>query len=182
MYGSGGRRRGFAASGSRAVLALGACAHQPATGSGEPDGGPGSGMMGGGGYRSSSPTCSVPDSLPGTRVQVWLMDMGMSTRMGGVAPMGAPMRLRLSTGHVSAGTVTLVVHNVGWRTHELVVLPLGRGVPAGQRSVGADGRVSEAGSLGEASRSCGPDEGDGITSGSAGWTTITLPGGRYELV
>ena len=48
--------------------------------------------------------------------------------------------------------------------------------------VGPRGRVSEAGSLGEASRSCGPGPGEGITAGSAGWTTLTLPAGRYELV
>ena len=34
----------------------------------------------------------------------------------------------------------------------------------------------------EVSASCGADAGEGITSGSAGWTTLTLPPGRYELV
>lgn len=92
------------------------------------------------------------------------------------------MRLLASTTQVPAGNVSLVVSNRGWRTHELVVLPLGAGVAAGERVVGSSGRVSEAGSLGEASRSCGPDSGEGITSGSVGWTTITLTPGRYELV
>lgn len=142
----------------------------------------GSGMMGdGSAYRSSGLTCTTPASLPGTRVDITLGDMGMTKMMSGHAPMGARMRLRASTTHVAAGKVSLVVSNLGWRTHELVILPLGAGA-AGQRIVGSNGRVSEAGSLGEASRACGPDTGEGITSGSAGWTTITLDPGRYELV
>ena len=139
-------------------------------------------MMGGGtAYHASNRTCRTPGSLPGARVDVTLGDMGMTSMMNGDAPMGAQMRLRTSTTQVSAGEVSLVVSNLGWRTHELVILPLGKG-PAGQRAVGANGRVSEAGSLGEASRACGPDAGEGITSGSAGWTSITLNPGRYELV
>lgn len=143
----------------------------------------GSGMMvNGSTYRSSVRTCESPVSLAGTRVEVTLGDMGMMKMMRGVAPMGARMRLLASSTKAPAGKVTLVVSNRGWRTHELVVLPLAAGVPAGQRPVGANGRVSEAESLGEASSSCGAGSGEGITSGSAGWTTLTLPAGRYELV
>ena len=53
---------------------------------------------------------------------------------------------------------------------------------------GPDGKVDEAGSLGEASRTCGADRGDeqssdyGIAPGTSGWTTLTLPPGRYELI
>ena len=72
--------------------------------------------------------------------------------------------------------------NLGWRTHELVVLPLQGGASAGQRVPGTDGKVDETGSLGEASRSCAAGSGDGIASGAVGWTTLTLPRGRYELV
>ena len=159
------------------------CSNNMTNGSGHTNSDDGSAMMGrGSGYHSSSRTCMPPTTLPGTLVQVRLGDMGMKTMMGGVAPMGARMRLRSSTTHVAAGTVTLVVSNLGWRTHELVVLPLAQGVAAGRRVVGPHGRVSEAGSLGEASRSCGPGSGEGITAGSAGWTTLTLPAGRYELV
>jgi hypothetical protein len=67
-------------------------------------------------------------------------------------------------------------------THELVVLPLAGGQHAGQRLTGPDGRVDETGSLGEASRTCAEGGGDGIAPGTAGWTTLTLAAGRYELV
>lgn len=165
-----------------AGLAFTGCSSVPTHDSNQGDGRH-SGMMGSrSAYRSSVITCKPPASVPGTRVEVLLGDMGMTRTMGGVAPMGAHMRLRASTSQVSAGEVSLVVSNLGWRTHELVVLPLAAGVPAGQRPVRADGTVSEAGSLGEASNSCGADSGKGITSGSAGWTTLNLPAGRYELV
>ena len=143
-----------------------------------------SGMMGGGsGFRRSPLTCSAPGTLPGTRVDVTLADMGMSHVMGGDAPMGAGMmRLLVSTTHVRSGLVSLVASNRGWRTHELVVLPLAAGVPAGRRAVGGLGRVSETGSLGEASSSCAAGSGEGIRAGSAGWTTLRLAPGRYELV
>jgi uncharacterized cupredoxin-like copper-binding protein len=83
---------------------------------------------------------------------------------------------------VPAGQVTLVAANVGIRTHELVILPLAAGAVVGDRVVGADDTVDETGSLGEASRSCGAGEGAGIVAGSAGWVTLDLRPGRYELV
>ena len=102
--------------------------------------------------------------------------------MGGTAPRGARMRLRAIPATVAAGQVSLVASNRGWRTHELVVLPLNAGGSAGQRLPDSQGRVDESGSLGEASSSCGADEGDGIRAGTVGWTTVTLAPGRYELV
>lgn len=164
------------------LLGTGLSACTTGSGGGPMGSGPGQRMMGGSGYRYSSRTCTPPADLPGTRVSVLLADRGMAHPAGGVAPMGAHMMLRASTDHVPAGDVSLVAANRGWRTHELVVLPLAPGVPAGRRPVGADGRVSERGSLGEASRSCAADGGEGIRPGSAGWTTIRLPAGRYELV
>ena len=101
---------------------------------------------------------------------------------GGTAPLGARMMLRAVPARVSAGPVSLVATNMGWRTHELVILPLAAGASAGQRVAGSDGKVAESGSLGEASTSCGAGAGDGITSGSVGWTTVTLAPGRYELL
>ena len=156
-----------------AGVAVAGCSGTPATGP--------HAMMGDG-YHYSRTVCSAPRTLPGHRVRVLLGDMGMTTMMGGVAPRGARMMLHALPSRVAAGQVTFVVANRGWRTHELVVLPLGPGAVAGHRAVGPSGRVSETGSLGEASRSCGPGTGDGITSGATGWTSIDLETGRYELV
>ena len=111
-----------------------------------------------------------------------LADMGMSQMMGGDAPLGAHMMLRAFPARVSPGEVTFVAVNRGWRTHELVVMPLAAGERAGQRVPGSDGQVDEMGSLGEASASCVAGKGEGITVGTTGWLTLTLPPGRYELI
>jgi uncharacterized cupredoxin-like copper-binding protein len=140
------------------------------------------GMSGGSGYHHRTVTCSAPADLPGHIVRVTLADMGMRRMMGGVAPMGAHMRLAASPSTVAAGRVSLVASNLGWRTHELVILPLANGATAGHRIPGADGKVAETGSLGEASNSCAAGSGEGIRSGTVGWTTLTLARGRYELV
>ena len=142
----------------------------------------GAGMMGGSADTNSRPSCSVPPSLPGRTVQVTLVDMGMNRMMGGTAPQGARMALRATPMTVAAGPVSLVGSNRGWRTHELVILPLAEGASAGQRVVGTDGKVAEDGSLGEASKSCAKGTGDGIESSAVGWITLTLPHGRYELI
>jgi uncharacterized cupredoxin-like copper-binding protein len=110
-------------------------------------------------------------------VQVGLYD-------GGPGMMGqAPMMLRLipSPSSISAGRVTFVVTNHGTLNHEFLVLP----VPAdgvGTRSVGSDGKIDEARSLGEASTSCGAGPGNGIQTGSRSWITLTLRPGPYELL
>ncbi len=143
------------------------------------------GMMGaaaGPGYHYSTPTCSAPATLRGSTVRVVLADMGMTQTMGGDAPMGARMTLAPTPQTVTAGAVSLVAQNLGWRTHELVVLPLAGGAVTGHRVSGADGKIDETGSLGEASASCAAGAGDGITAGAVGWTTLTLVPGRYELV
>ena len=147
---------------------------------------------------SSSAACSAP-ALPGTVVTARLMNMGGTgmhgtmMRRGSVGmgrsgmhqsqwPSWTPgmMRLVTSVDTVPAGQVSIVAANLGTITHELVVLPLAGS--AGTRTVGTDGRVAEAGSLGEASASCAAGEGNGIKAGSTGWVTLTLPAGRYELV
>jgi uncharacterized cupredoxin-like copper-binding protein len=107
-----------------------------------------------------------------------VMGGGMMTR--GEARPGI-MGMQVSPMRVAAGTVSFVVANVGYITHELVVLPL-TAANVGQRSVGADGKVSEAGSVGEASQSCGSGAGDGLRAGTVGWVTLRLPAGRYELI
>jgi uncharacterized cupredoxin-like copper-binding protein len=125
--------------------------------------------------------CVTPTTLSVPLVRVRLSDMGMTRMMGESAPLVA-MRLRATPAVVAAGRVSLVVENLGWRTHELVVLPLHDGVIEGGRVPGPDGQIDESGGLGEASTSCGPDSGEGIATGSVGWTTINLRPGRYELV
>lgn len=144
---------------------------------------PGSAMMHGGAqYHTARATCSAPSSLPGRTVQVTVGDMGMTQPMGGTAPMGAVMRLRATPAIAPAGRISFVVTNSGWRTHEMVILSLAPGTAAGQRTPGSDGKVSETGSLGEASNSCAVGTGTGIRSGSVGWVTVTLAPGRYELL
>lgn len=142
------------------------------------------GMMGSTprGYHLSQLTCSAPSSLPGTTVYVMVGDMGMTTAMGGDAPLGQHMMLRAVPAQVASDQVSFVVGNMGWRTHELVLLPLGPGQNAGERVPGADGKVDEAGSLGEASASCAAGSGEGIKPGTVGWVTLNLPAGRYELL
>lgn len=144
----------------------------------------GSGMMGGAGagYQYSDPRCAVPVSLPGRTVTLTLADMGMNQMMDGTAPLGAGMTLRAAPVTVVAGQISLVVDNLGWRTHELVILPLPAGAAAGARVAGPDGKVAETGALGEASANCAGGTGDGISGGAVGWVTVTLPAGRYELV
>jgi uncharacterized cupredoxin-like copper-binding protein len=151
----------------------------------------GAGMMGGfsggmmgstpSGYQLSQLTCSAQSSLPGTTVYVMVGDMGMTEMMGGDAPLGQHMMLRAVPANVPSNQVSFVVGNMGWRTHEMVLLPLGQGQNAGERVPGADGKVDETGSLGEASASCAAGSGEGIKSGTVGWVTFNLPAGRYEL-
>jgi uncharacterized cupredoxin-like copper-binding protein len=100
----------------------------------------------------------------------------------GWSPAMGRMALIVSPAQVHAGQVSIRAVNVGGLSHELVVLPLSAEQTVGQRPIGSDGKIDEAGSLGEASRSCGADNGGGIAAGSLGWTTLTLRPGRYELV
>ncbi len=168
-----------------ATLILAGCAStgQSSAGSTTDQSGSG-GMMGSRdqGYHYSTATCSAPATLPGSNVRVVLADMAMTSMMSGDAPMGARMTLAATPSAVHAGAVSLVGQNLGWRVHELVVLPLAAGVTAGHRVPGADGKVDEAGSLGEVSASCTAGSGHGITAGAVGWTTLALPPGRYEVV
>lgn len=147
--------------------------------------------------------CDVP-ALTGTVVNATVTDMGGMMRgpyqpgpmMGGPYQpgpgtnpawwrhpgMGGMMRIFATPDSAPRGTVSIRVINTGAWTHELVVLPLPAGQGIGQRPIGADGKIDEAGSLGEASRTCGAGPGDGIVAGATGWTTLTLEPGHYELV
>ncbi len=137
--------------------------------------------MGGSGYRYSPLTCAGPSSA-GQTIAVTLGDMGMTRMMGGTALRGGHMMLAATPATMAAGRVTLVASNRGWRTHELVILPLAKGSGPGRLTVAADGKVPERGSLGEASKSCAGGAGGGIKAGTVGWTTVVLKRGRYELV
>lgn len=133
-------------------------------------------------YYSSESTCSAPDNLPGQIINVTLGDMGMQRMMSGTAPLGGHMRLVAIPSKVVAGEVSIIAANLGWRTHELVILPLTEGERAGARIPNSEGRIDETGSLGEASKNCGAGSGEGIESGSISWMTLTLKPGRYELI
>ena len=136
-------------------------------------------MMGGAQSRhAASIACAVPADLTGHVVTTHLADMSGGLMMSG----RSRMMLRVAPSVVAAGRVTLVAYNMGTRMHELVVLPLAAGQQAGLRTVGADGKADESGSLGEASTTCGAGAGEGIAAGSASWVTLTLAPGRYELV
>ncbi len=134
------------------------------------------------------PSCAAP-ALPGTVVDVTVTDMGAMmgpAMMSAMRGMGM-MRLWVNPTTVPAWQVSLRVLDTGVLAHEALVLPLPQGQQLGQRVSGPDGEVDESGSLGAASHTCsaGDDEGDmgdGIAPGAAGWTTMTLPAGRYEVI
>jgi uncharacterized cupredoxin-like copper-binding protein len=145
---------------------------------------------------AGSRSCAAP-ALSGTVVDVTLTDMGGMMGNGPYGPgannNGYPwprrgmMRVFVNPSTVPAAQVSLRVRNKGALTHGVVVLPLPQGQFPGQRVSGPDGKVDESGSLGEASRTCGADDGMdiapyGIAAGASGWTTITLSPGRYELI
>jgi len=123
-----------------------------------------------------SASCSVP-RLDGERVDVTISDAGDA--MMSQEPMMATITSDPTS--VAVGRVSFVVYNNGALVHEMVVLPLPADGP-GTRPTGANGKIDEAHSLGEASRSCAAGVGDGIAPDSIGWTTMTLKPGRYELV
>jgi uncharacterized cupredoxin-like copper-binding protein len=137
-----------------------------------------------GAFRSGSTApngqCSAP-ALPGTVVNVELANMGGPMMMSG-GSVGGAMRVLASRQEVPHGTVSLRVADVGSLVHELVVLPLAKGQQLGSRTVASDGRVDEAGSVGEASRTCGAGAGDGINPGAISWVTLHLARGDYELI
>lgn len=129
----------------------------------------------------SQARCPAP-VLPGPVVSVSLTNMGapMMRRPNGM--MGGAMRMTADRSTVAHGTVSFLVTNAGTISHELVILPLPDSQIPGTRQIGADAKIDEAGSLGEASNTCAEGTGQGILPGASGWVTLTLPPGRYELV
>lgn len=135
-----------------------------------------------GGPGSPVGACAAP-SLSGTTVTVDLTNMGgpMMGESNGPASGGA-MGLHADRATVEHGTVSFLVINGGSITHEMVVLPLPESQIVGTRPVGGDAKIDEAGSLGEASNTCGKGAGQGILPEASGWVSITLEPGRYELL
>lgn len=131
---------------------------------------------GGFAYRAG---CAAP-ALAGTVVNVTGTDMG-GPMMGGPGRRGA-MRLTADQTTIPHGPVKFVLVNAGRYVHELVILPLPGTQIAGTRPIGGDGQIDEAGSLGEASATCAEGTGQGILPRSAGWVSLDLPPGRYELL
>lgn len=137
----------------------------------------------------AQPAPCAPPALAGTVVEVAASDMGAMMGPGMMGPhMMGPgmgpgmMRLTVNPGSVPAGQVSLLVINDGALVHEVIVMPLAPGLAPGRRPVGADWRVDETGSLGEAANTCGAGDGDGIAPATIGWTTLTVNPGRYELL
>ncbi|TFC30815.1 hypothetical protein E3O55_07490 [Cryobacterium sp. MDB1-18-2] len=136
-------------------------------------------------------SCTTPQ-LAGTIVNVSLRNMGGSMMGGDNGMMGGntgngmmhrgAMNLSLDRSSVSSGTVSFLATNDGSISHELVILPLAASQVAGSRSISGEHKIDETASLGEASATCKAGEGTGIAPGSAGWVTLDLPPGRYEVI
>ncbi|MFC5753146.1 hypothetical protein [Actinomadura rugatobispora] len=188
-----GHHWGRLAAGTAAALVLGTASTAALAGTlGGRNGGPPDAARLGAAY---SGECRAP-ALAGSVVNVDLTDMGamMGTRHGPgpltgrfpggrLWPMRGMMRLSAVPTQVREGTVSLRAYNTGAWPHEVLVMPLPTGQHAGQRPFGTGDTVAETGSLGEASRTCGAGAGPmGIAPGTAGWTTLRLAPGRYELI
>ena len=153
-------------------------------------GGPSSGPLGvrggagpgGHGFRSGSPQAAP--KLPGTVVNVSLTNMGGSMMGGQGNGMMGGGAMGLSADHATVphGTVSFLVTNGGSINHEMVILPLPASQSVGARPTGADAKVDEAGSLGEASNTNGKGAGQGVVPGASSWMTVNLAPGQYELV
>ena len=142
-------------------------------------------MMGSGGNGPYGPAMMGPAMMgPGWNGpnQPAAPPNGYGWQNGYPGPVMGMMRIFANPATVPAGPVSLRARNTGMMIHEVMVLPLGTGRSPGQLAIGANGQVDESASLAEAARSCGPDDGDGILPATTGWTTVTLPPGRYELL
>jgi uncharacterized cupredoxin-like copper-binding protein len=137
-------------------------------------------------FRDSRTTsCSLPN-LSGAIVNVSLSNAGGpmmgGPMVGGGGVRGGMMRLTTDAASVPHGVVSFVASTLGSINHELVILPLPTDQIVGTRALGADSKIDESTSIGEASNTCGAGTGEGIAPASSSWTTVTLTPGRYELV
>jgi uncharacterized cupredoxin-like copper-binding protein len=146
---------------------------------------PSAGTMMNGGARPGGAATTIPAPAlkpSGTVVNVSLTDSGGPMGEGNGPMHAGAMGLSVDQSSVPHGAVSFVVTNAGAVDHEMVILPLATSQVVGTRPFGADAKVDEAGSLGEASSSGGEGAGDGIAPGASGRLTVTLPPGQYELV
>jgi uncharacterized cupredoxin-like copper-binding protein len=127
-------------------------------------------------WQSLSVANCQPEHPTSTPVQVSLNDNG--GMMGGSAMM---VGLNANVATVASGRVTFIATNYGHLNHELLILPMPTG-GAGTRPLGANGKIDESSSLGEASQSCATGVGNGISPGTRSWTTVNLVPGNYELL
>jgi uncharacterized cupredoxin-like copper-binding protein len=134
---------------------------------------------------SSSAPCVVP-TLAGTVIDVRLSDANTAMMRNGQSDWhqwrAGMMSMSVMPSTVRAGDVSFRVANVGGLKHELLVMPLATGTPAGTRVMDSHGKVDETTLLAEASTSCGRGPGSGIAAGSSSWVSLTLAPGRYELL
>lgn len=79
--------------------------------------------------------------------------------------------MKVDPATVPAGPVTFSMKNTGTKEHEMVVLKTD--TPADQLTIGSDGKVSEADSVGEISETA---------AGADGTVTLDLEPGSYVLV
>lgn len=147
---------------------------------------PSAGTMMNGGVRpggGAAPTTPAAAPRPsGTVVNVSLTDSGGPMGEGNGPMHAGAMGLSADQSSVRHGAVSFLVTNAGAVDHEMVILPLATSQVVGTRPFGADAKVDEAGSLGEASSSGGEGAGDGIAPGASSRLTVTLAPGQYELV
>ncbi len=129
------------------------------------------------GQRLTLASCA-PRNPEGAVVKVNLTDRGGMMMGGGNLMM---VSVTASPNSVPSGAVTFIATNTGALNHELLVLPASAD-GMGTRAVGSDGKIDEAGSLGEASTSCGRGAGKGISPGATSWVTVHLAPGNYELL
>jgi uncharacterized cupredoxin-like copper-binding protein len=122
-------------------------------------------VRGFGPWQSLSVANCQPQHPSSTQVQVSLNDNG--GMMGGFAMM---VSLNANVTTVVSGKVTFIATNYGHLNHELLILPMPTG-GAGTRPLGANGKIDESSSLGEAS-----------SPGTRSWTTVNLAPGNYELL
>ena len=142
-------------------------------------------MMGGrAGYRFARATCSAPGSLPGRIVNVTLADMGMTTDDGRYRPVGCTHAAAGLAGHAPPpGTISR------GRLEPGVAHPRTRHPPARRRRRAPASGCPVSRRQGRRDRQPGrglptaapAGQATASRAGTVGWTTLTLPPGRYEL-